>query len=49
MKKLAVLLTTAALLVSFIGAVQATPDKAEKTGKTCGECHSKISHKPFGN
>ncbi|WP_418792260.1 hypothetical protein [Phosphitispora sp. TUW77] len=49
MKKLAVLLITTALLLSFIGSVQATPDKAEKSGKSCSECHSRISHKPFGN
>jgi hypothetical protein len=47
MKK-ALFMGSVLLLVSLlVGTAVATPDRADRTGKTCGECHSKVG-KPLG-
>lgn len=49
MRKFIVFLAAAALLMATAGVASATPDKAKGADKKCGDCHSRISHKPFGN
>ncbi len=47
MKKALVMGTVLGLVCFLMGTALATPDRADKTGKTCGECHSHVG-KPLG-
>jgi len=47
MKKLLVMGTVFLLVGMLVGNAVATPERADRTGKTCGECHSKVG-KPLG-
>ena len=47
MKKLLVMGSVFLLVCSLVGTAVATPERADRTGKTCGECHSKVG-KPLG-
>jgi hypothetical protein len=35
------------LVCALVGTAVATPERADRTGKTCGECHSRVG-KPLG-
>lgn len=47
MKKLLTIGSVVFLVGMLVGTAVATPERADRTGKTCGECHSKVG-KPLG-
>jgi hypothetical protein len=47
MKKALVMGAVFLLVGALVGTAVATPERADRTGKTCGECHSHVG-KPLG-
>lgn len=48
MKKFLAMVGVLGMICLLAGNSLATPDRAEKTGKSCGECHSHVGKRPLG-